>query len=243
VANLPDLDSSVISFITYWDVGVVIEKADVVFLFESYTEYDNGIEGTYILTGLRYRVRVRTDGLIVAYMLRADESESGAIHSVGGTTNASRRNVFNDDITPNTNHTHLYEVIDDFENAVTTAGKIIASELDLQYYDYSLPAATHVYVYWKTSGAAKVIIPTGSVTILRWGAARNSTSNSYTILDSAGALILEVMPAGGIVRAGLEYSAANLPSNIVVADGLQRQWSGTSGGSPTRWYILWTQEA
>lgn len=78
MAELPDLDTSSISFIAYyniidqegddqWEADQVLTAPGIV----DYTLYDNGVEGTYqIVTGREVTFRAKNDGWIIAYMDR-----------------------------------------------------------------------------------------------------------------------------------------------------------------------------
>lgn len=81
MADLPDLDTTAISFVAFWnaiDQGGVdaIDPEDCLSdgAIQEYTLYDNGWEGEYTLpgTGNDATVRVKSDGWFVAYLDRTE---------------------------------------------------------------------------------------------------------------------------------------------------------------------------
>ena len=83
MANLPDLNTSEVSFIGYWnaiDQGGLVEvnPSDVVSNdnIVEYTAYDNGVEGSFDVAESNINFRVKTDGWIIAWF---DRQESLAI--------------------------------------------------------------------------------------------------------------------------------------------------------------------
>jgi len=88
MANLPDLDTSEIGVIAFWNAhdhranpnsGAVIDPTDVLGVLSSYTLYDNGVDGA-ISYGPRadINVRVKNDGWIIAWIDRTNTYQLNA---------------------------------------------------------------------------------------------------------------------------------------------------------------------
>ena len=167
--TLPDLQTTLISTLCYFDAGVVIKKSDVLPILESFTEYDNGVDGimsftfdgTRITSGTRIRlqVRIRTDGMVYAYGLRADEFKTG---SVGDSTAASGPQNWQrallpvsgfGNTAPSAQDTLLFRAIQQLVNVVTTPGKNVPNVGTVNYYDFEFTTTGNIYVFGTGVGA------------------------------------------------------------------------------------------
>jgi hypothetical protein len=171
MANLPDLDTSDISLFAWWSLGVNITIAEVLGILETYTQYDNGVDGTLRMTDRGVRdpnasnriyVRCRSDGLIVAYMKRSLEVQDGnqattttqgdtadLVFPIYPTTVRSRIGIFTQnsyhmDFTTNT--TLLAATLDVMENTFTAGGKVVVNTATVPHYDFEYPTANHFYI-------------------------------------------------------------------------------------------------
>lgn len=113
MADLPDLDTTTISFVAYYNIieqeGDDQWEADQVLSapgIESYTLYDNGVEGEFtIVTGRTVGFRAKNDGWIITYMDRtqnyADTGEPRGYQDLA--------NNYVDDTGPGYFHQHSLE--------------------------------------------------------------------------------------------------------------------------------------
>lgn len=156
MANLPDLDTTSIGFIAYWNAidqgGLSSVDPDEVLSassIDNYTLYDNGVEGVYTgATGRNLNFRVKTDGWFVAYFDRTADYTTN-------TTNLSNHrgpwDVANDwtsgtsEIDTNT----LERAINDLSSQLSSSPSY--NKTDVGLYDYERPNVTTVTVLSATA--------------------------------------------------------------------------------------------
>ena len=163
MVNPPPLDTSMIALLCYFDHGAPITKANFLAAFQTYTEYDNYIDGIVYVwsdtyTGpaspyagdyfgsltqggnvkLEVHVRIRTDGWILAWIERTQEY--GLITWMGSRPN-------NGNTTPPTNYSTrlaraIYILLDE---AGIESG--FSYETSVGYFDYEYVTATKLYMF------------------------------------------------------------------------------------------------
>ena len=170
MVNPPPLNTGVISLLCYYNHGSQITKADFLNAFQSYTEYDNYVDGIVyvwndsstgpvqhddggkpaegdLYTGwdageggndhLAVHIRLRTDGWILAYILRAQEyGEIVWWSTIPGNHNLTE---------PPDYSTRLAQAI---LILLTQAGLQAGFnwETSVDYFDYEYPTATKLYM-------------------------------------------------------------------------------------------------
>ncbi|MFA5862429.1 MAG: hypothetical protein WDA16_12115 [Candidatus Thermoplasmatota archaeon] len=161
MATLPDLATTQISTLCYFDTTAVIKKSDILPLFESFVAYDNGVDGiiSYTFDGNRVsagdrvqiQVRIRTDGLVYAYGLRASENNAGAQRtSTGGGAIGFQRSLLpisGFGGAPAAQDTLLFRALQSVVNADTTAGKVSPTVGTVSYYDFEFTTTGNIYVF------------------------------------------------------------------------------------------------
>lgn len=235
MATLPDLQTTLMSTLCYFDAGVVIKKSDILPLLESFTEYDNGVDGimsftydgTRVTTGTRIKVqvRVRTDGLTYAWGLRADEVKDGAQKdSTGGTVNFQRSllpiSAFGN-VAPATGDTLLFRAIQAMVAAVTTAGKTTPTTSTVSYYDFEFTSTGNIYVFGRgnTVGGGSTDTQTWQVTqpvgltifllgyrMSYFGSNSGISNGNWTFAANGNTLFSKSNPTGGGSGAGVLWS-------------------------------------
>lgn len=154
MAELPDINTSEVSFIAFWnaiDSGGVssIEPEDALTdgSIQNYTLYDNGWEGDYSLeNGRTAKVRIKSDGWLVAYLDRTEYYDQSASRpDVNGPWDAFEWNVSGDtfDITNNS----LERAIASLQGQLSNSGDIGYVSGDVGLYDYSRSDYTGWAVY------------------------------------------------------------------------------------------------
>src|SRR5438067_2253673 len=111
-------------------------------------------DGTRVSTGTRIKVqiRIRTDGLVYAYGLRADEVKDGTTKdsSTTGTVNWQRSLLpiaaFGN-TAPAASDTLLWRAISAIVTADTTAGKVTPTAATVNYYDFEFTSTGNIYVF------------------------------------------------------------------------------------------------
>jgi hypothetical protein len=154
MADLPDIDTSDVSFIAFFNAidqgGVTdIDPTEVTNHgnVQSYTLYDNGVEGVYTtVTGRDCAFRVKEDGWFAAWFNRYenfDNSENEDPDNVRGPWDlVNDWTDFNtaDDITQNS----LERCINALKNELSNSGSVTYSASDAGLYDYRNQSAAGI---------------------------------------------------------------------------------------------------
>jgi len=165
MATLPDLDTSAIGIIAFWnalDHGVPeIDPTDVLACpnIDTYTQYDNGVQGTMHLdlhdgSDLPINFRVKGDGWFITWFPRYSVPEPDQIDIVEAWfTNASDPNGYynllwdwtdyGNNITPQ--QSALERAIYTLAQYLDNWAAITYSETDVGYYSYHFSDATGIY--------------------------------------------------------------------------------------------------
>lgn len=174
MANLPDLNTATMGLTGFWDVNANVTAADmtnIVNNLASFTTYDNGVDGTVrvSLAGAidnlngRYlfRVRVRTDGTILVWGLRADDPDllgtaTAAIRTVAGVGYPATRGSLLPQSQTGTRSgsVTLWALLcDAIENLMTTTPfKTVVNTATVGHYDFQYPTMTKIYVLGEELG-------------------------------------------------------------------------------------------
>jgi hypothetical protein len=203
MSDLPDLDTSQISFIAYFnaiDQGGVqsIDPTEVTNHgnVQSYTLYDNGVQGVYTTaTGRDCAFRVKEDGWFVAYLNRYENfnnGENGNQDDVRGPWDLLNNWVdYNstDDITSNS----LERCINALKGELSNSGSVTYSASDVGLYDYRHPSAAGITALsdWGEdySGSTYSQSPGfqyTSGTTVHWAAAASSVHAAWNDFDNDG---------------------------------------------------------
>jgi len=147
---LPGLDTDNISYIAFWnflDNGAsTIDPFETESAMESFTEYSNGVEGTYQFDGLNrsitFNVRAKSDGWLIAW-LENDQTTGRNIQSVPP---QGFIDVVNDWTTGNINpsQTTLERGINDLYTALSNSSTAAYNSSDVALYTYRTPNATNI---------------------------------------------------------------------------------------------------
>lgn len=261
--NLPDFQTTLISTICYADTGVVIKKSDVLPIMESFVEYDNGVDGvisflhdgTRSITGNRVKVqvRVRTDGMIYAWGLRADEDTAGTSKdSRNGAANWVRAllPVSGYGVAPGDGDTLLYRALAAIAGAITTTGKITPTAQSVSYYDFQFTSTANIYVFGLDAGSNQSISfqftqPVGlSLYVLgvRVSDGRTNISNNVTSAISVNSNTLSTQTyfsAGGALGVHWASRQGSAITAVLQPAGTQNSaacFGGVSGTASNKMY-------
>lgn len=234
MATLPDLDTTTIGYIAYWnciDQGNVsdIEPDEVLdsTRINNYTLYDNGIEGRYTsITGREITFRVKEDGWIITYFDRTNTFsvlegspirgywDIGNDWTSGGSNDGSES-----DLTQNTLATAINELRQHMSNSDSM--DFAFSEVGLYNYEYDTSTNTTLLSHGEQQYDTTFSVTPGfsytSETVLNFVAAIASSNASV----SAGAAFegvdltnhdggdeygtLDALAQGLVPSAGTEY--------------------------------------
>lgn len=242
--TLPDLQTVQISTLAYFDVGVALKKSDLLPILESFTEYDNGVDGvlsfgfgggarTGVGTRLSIRVRLRTDGMIYAWGLRASENLTGAQSDTVATPGASPfvRALLPvcplNEGGPATRDTTLYRALLEIVNAITTPGKIVPTVDTVSYYDFEFTATGNVYVFGDDAFASG----SSGFSLDSWQFTQPAGVTIYVLAAQVGAVLLENGGANQSASSTMRLNGTALLSrgtNAVVGFAM---WSSRQGAS------------
>ena len=154
MANFPDLVTTDIGIIAFWNaldhwVGPganTIDPTNCVGIFDSYSVYDNGIEGYKALGSGRYfHARVKSDGWMVAWIDRTDTFAypDKAISEFGEGANKGYYDIlwnwFTKNVTISNTQTTLSYLISLLYNALSNSGDFSYADADVGHYCYEYP--------------------------------------------------------------------------------------------------------
>lgn len=167
MANLPDLNTAAMGLTAFWNVNAAITAADMTNIaanLNTFTTYDNGIDGRVRVTiaggisnpggTFEFHVRVRTDGLILVWMLRANDPDllgtatAAERLASGAGYPASRGALLTQSANGSRTGTTLWAVVcDALENLMTTTPfKTVVNTATVGHYDFQYPTMTKIYV-------------------------------------------------------------------------------------------------
>lgn len=244
MASLPDFQTTLITTLAYFDVGVAIKKSDLLALFESFTEYDNGVEGilsfgygggarTSVGTRVSIRVRARTDGLVYAWGLRSDENgigtqfdsvaSPGAMPFVRALLPVCPLNEGG----PATRDTIPYRALLELANAITTPGRIVPTVETVSYYDFEFTGTGNIYVFGDDAFASG----NGSVVVDPWQFTQPPGVTIFVLAAQVGARLLENGGSNQSASATMRLNGATLLSRGTGAIVSLVMWSSRTGAS------------
>jgi len=201
MATLPDLDTSQIGVIAFWNAhdhrvdpasGATIDPTDVLGVLKSYTLYDNGIDGT-IDYGPRtdINVRVKNDGWIIAWIDRENTYQLNVdSYAAKGYYDLLYNWKAISNISANTNT--LIEVVNHLYNQLTNAADFSFSKSDVGIYCYEYPSSVSTtfadqyldtYAEGKTTDYLKFTVTSGTKLYyaVLTGRVYNPSGATYTI--------------------------------------------------------------
>jgi len=212
MADLPDIDTTEVSFIAYWNaiddggVGSIdpVETQNDPNVVSS-TIYDNGIEGVYDLSPLlsnktrEVNFRVKNDGWMVVY--------SGTGETFGKNLDASQLDgpwdIISDWTTPNgtTISANTFErAINNLQSNLSNSGSIFYQTSDVGLYNYEYPSSTAATLFHADGGSRNDKTDFGflytSGTEVYWCVIAGvcdtlGTTNSAEVLSPSGTSIVE----------------------------------------------------
>jgi len=244
--TLPDLQTVQISTLAYFDVGVSLKKSDLLPILESFTEYDNGVDGvlsfgfgggarTSTGTRLSIRVRLRTDGMIYAWGLRANENATGAQFD---TIAAPAASPFVRALLPAcpqneggaaTRDTVLYRALLEMVNAITTAGKQVPTVDTTSYYDFEFTATGNIYIFGDDASAAG---NTG-FNLDPWQFTQPAGVTIYLLAAQVGARLLESGGSNQSASATMRLNGTMILSRGTGVAANLSMWSSRQGANIT----------
>lgn len=183
MVDLPDLDTDNIGFIGYWNAidqgGADDINPDEVItdnLVDSYTLYDNGVEGKYELTeGRLASFRVKNDGWMILYMDGSagfvDDTNLSNLDVIRGPWDIlewAPRSGSESDIISNEFFVAIDSMISEFSNS----GDISITSSQVALYNYDYPSSTTVTLF-----SASVSDPFDGVNTTNLGMSYSSATN------------------------------------------------------------------
>lgn len=156
MSTLPDLDTSNISFIAFWNAindgevsSIDPEEALSDGSIEEYTLYDNGWEGLYSLSNRVITVRVKSDGWFVAYIDRTDNYAQDRDMSI--TAVSGHYDVLNG-LNSSLDNNGLESSIESLQAELSVGTFFQATDVGLYYYPAPATNITRLYSYDGSSG-------------------------------------------------------------------------------------------
>lgn len=246
MANLPDLQTTLISTLCYFDAGVTIKKSDILPILESFTEYDNGLDGilsfgfgggarTSTGTRLSIRIRVRTDGMVYAWGLRSNENTTGvqsdSVASPGASpfVRAHLPVCPQNDGGPATRDTVLYRAISEIVGVVVTAGKLTPTVDNVSYYDFEFTSTGNIYVFGDDAFASG----TNGSNVDPWQFTQPVGLTIYVLAAQVGARLLENGGSNQSASATMRLNGTALLSRGTNALVSFTMWSSRQGSNIT----------
>lgn len=193
MADLPDIDTTTVGFIAYWnaktqgglsslDPSEVLSHTRV----QSYTLYDNGVEGTFTTTVNReVTFRVKDDGWFVAYMDRRNEyvtatttrSDVEGYWDIAHQWTYTAGNAREGDITSNT----LEMAIAGLKNELSNSSGVTYSTADVGLYNYEYSTSTTATLLSKLASSPTNVglAYTSGTTINYWSMAGATDNYAY----------------------------------------------------------------
>lgn len=168
MANLPDLDTPNMGLTAFWNVNATVTQADlnnIIANLFSHTLYDNGVDGTVRVSTMGaidnlagrflFRVRVRTDGLIVVWQLRSYDPDllgpaTATLRQAAGVGYGATRGVllpYSQTGTRGGSVTLWALLCDALENLMTTTPfKTVVNTATVGHYDFQFPTMNKIYI-------------------------------------------------------------------------------------------------
>lgn len=226
MSDLPDLDTSQISFIAYWnaidDGGVSsIDPEDVIAdgNINEYTLYDNGVHiDRYSIGPREIEARIKSDGWIIAYLDRTNNPATNTSPPPSGPwdiiSDWETRSV-------NSGQNKLSRAIDGLQSEFTNASQITFSYSDVGLYNYEYPDATATTIL-QTSGN----YPSGSFSYT----ASTTIKDAYTTAYIDSELDREATFEGVLVTKTGNYGVVDLlEQNLIASSGTTYNVDGRDG--------------
>lgn len=159
MANLPDLDTSSIGIMAFWnaiDQGGVesIDPMGASSDFNSYTAYDNGIEGEVTTTtaGRPIMARIKTDGWIVVYFDERNSFETNVTGPNGGIENLGPGiwelvTKWNGNPNEAPGLDKFTTILNDLRKSLSNSGNMTYNQSDVGIFSPLYPDATNMNVF------------------------------------------------------------------------------------------------
>jgi hypothetical protein len=218
MASLPDLNTSNVGFIAYYNViddggASSIDPEDMLTdgNINSYTLYDNGFVADYNnpINSLPVTVRAKTDGWVTAHTSRQETYSFGGgvsntFTDVQGWYNFATGDEDDSNVNPDLSQNALERSIYSLQSNLSNTNSFVYSTADVSLYNYEYPNATNVTL-------ANVGIPSGGPSGTKTG---GISATSATTLDAAIAF-------ARADEAGYSNGEAEFDGNVIVKeDGL-----------------------
>jgi hypothetical protein len=219
MSDLPDLNTSNVGFIAYWnaiDDGGATSIAPEDMLTDgninSYTLYDNGFTADYTnpINSLPVTVRAKTDGWITAHTTREENYSFGSgvsntFTDVRGWYNFATGDEDQENINPDLSQNALERSIYSLQSNLSNTNSFVYSTADVALYNYEYPNATNVTL----ANVGEVTAGSGG----SWPSTKTGgiSATSATTLDAAIVF----------ARAENKYQNVEFAGNVIVSpDGL-----------------------
>lgn len=177
MATLPDINTSNVSFIGYWNAfnhGVSsITPSDVLSdsHIQSYTTYDNGIEGDYqfsrSLSNISYNLsltfRVKNDGWFITYLDRSATYGQDSNSNPSGPWDFVERSGL-----PGSN---FASAIQSLQSNLSNSGSIVFNNGDVGHYNFEYPEAstiTFLHDYLSSGGGGTPTLSYPPTVSMKW---------------------------------------------------------------------------
>lgn len=150
MSDLPDLDTSQVSYISYWNViddgGVSsFDPSDVLTdgNIQEYTLYDNGIHIDRYSTGWReIQARVKSDGWFIAYLDRTNDPENEEI---------GPWEILDLSSNPDPSRLATETTIQSLQSNLSNSGNVTFNYSDVSLYNYEYPDASNLTIFFKAN--------------------------------------------------------------------------------------------
>lgn len=162
--TLPELDTSNIGWIAYWNFldngGTSIDPMEAASGFNTYTEYSNAIEGTLDLTFSKadtrvIQGRVKDDGWFVVWMDRSYGGDFTQESNGGDMSHGPHDLIYNWDVdsTPDISASTLGRRLNSLYQNLSNSAEATWNYSDVGIYNYGLSGATTVSMPYRQYGS------------------------------------------------------------------------------------------
>ena len=229
MANLPGLDTSQVGVISFWNAisqgevaSIDPKEAAVKAWFDTYNEYDNGLEGVktvaYTFGLVTFNARIKDDGWIVVWFDRTNDYAKDQLNAVTERKYGYYdliRDWTNRDVDINTEQHYLAYELNSLRSVLSNAGAMTWVWADVGIYCYEFPLATTLSQAWER---AFDDVPSAPCPSLSLSAALKHMTGTTRYYHAVGAS--PYVSGGEIrnIRAGFAVSG-NLVTNNIAYNG------------------------
>lgn len=216
MANLPDLVTTDIGIIAFWNAkdhwtgpgANTIDPTNCAGVFDSYSVYDNGIEGHKALGSGRYfHARVKSDGWMVAWIDRTNTFAypNKVAADFGETGHRGYYDILYDWFAAaliSSTYTTTSHLISLLYNALTNKGDFAFAAADVGHYCYEYSEANVLTLCAVFNKTGNVQYTTGTIMYYAAATGRAVTDNAAHSCKFAGNTLMSG-PTGGVAKFGV----------------------------------------